>query len=384
MDQAALLVGLLVVAGTVAALWGRERRARARLQREVNRANEELAHITAGLNRARDRLQAVLDSDDSAVLLINRESRIVLTNQAAEDLFGEPEQAAGLISFTRSVELESLASEAAGLPAGQAVERQISLSGRPYRARANAHPDVISLWLRDVSELRRLSRARRDLIGNLSHELRTPLTSLRLLAETFAGPGSSDPELAASLAEKMTAEVDMLQQMTQEMLDLAAIESGRQVVRLVSVRLGEVVREPVERLADQAERNQVTLSRSIDPGLAVLADPEQARRAIVNVLHNAIKFAEPGGQVSLTAERESDSGRILLHIADDGPGIRPDELDRIFERFYRSEATRGTPGTGLGLAIARNIMQAHGGSIWADNRRPPDSGAVITLAFVPA
>jgi two-component system phosphate regulon sensor histidine kinase PhoR len=97
------------------------------------------------------------------------------------------------------------------------------------------------------------------------------------------------------------------------------------------------------------------------------------------VLHNAIKFSPEGGTIWLSAE--PDDGDVRLTIKDEGPGLAPQDLNRIFERFYRSDQARGTPGTGLGLAIARHIMQAHGGRIWAENRRPPDNGAAFHMRF---
>jgi signal transduction histidine kinase len=104
---------------------------------------------------------------------------------------------------------------------------------------------------------------------------------------------------------------------------------------------------------------------------------------VQNVLHNAIKFSPEGSQVSLAAGPE-DPDQVALHIADEGPGISPAELSRIFERFYRGDQSRGTPGTGLGLSIAHHILRAHGGRIWAENRRPPERGAIFSLSFAAA
>ena len=198
-------------------------------------------------------------------------------------------------------------------------------------------------------------------------------------------PGE-DPggEAAATgeLAHKILAEVDTLNQMSQEMLDLAAIESGRQVIRLVAVPLQEIVAVPLERLREQAARQGVNLRAEIPTGLSVLADRDQAARAILNVLHNAVKFTPKGGSVSLTAAADPDGEHVILTVSDEGPGIAPAELGRIFERFFRGDQARGTPGTGLGLAITRHILQAHGGDVWAENRAPPASGAVVRLRFL--
>jgi two-component system phosphate regulon sensor histidine kinase PhoR len=165
-------------------------------------------------------------------------------------------------------------------------------------------------------------------------------------------------------------------------VDLSTIESGRQVVRLIPVALGEIVADAVEQLREQAGSRGLSVDIQIPETVEVLADQEQARRAIVNVLHNALKFAQGDEPIRIRGKEETDG--VLLTIEDNGPGLTPSELDRIFERFFRGDRARGTPGTGLGLAIARHIMSAHGGVIWAENRQPPASGARFLLTFQPS
>jgi two-component system phosphate regulon sensor histidine kinase PhoR len=177
----------------------------------------------------------------------------------------------------------------------------------------------------------------------------------------------------------MIEEVETLQQMTQEMLDLSAIESGRQVVRLFPHTLQEVVIPILDRMAQEMARRGVRLAVDLGEELKILADPEPAARAVQNVIHNAQKFSPAGGEIRIDARRTGEE--VVLSITDQGPGIASADLERIFERFYRGDRARGTPGTGLGLAIALHILRAHGGRIWAEDRRPPDHGAIFHLAF---
>jgi two-component system phosphate regulon sensor histidine kinase PhoR len=137
----------------------------------------------------------------------------------------------------------------------------------------------------------------------------------------------------------------------------------------------------VEGLEDQARRRRIRIDLDIPADLQVLADAEQAARAVGNVLHNAIKFSPDAGRVEVRAQREADGESVVLSVADEGPGIPPEELDRIFERFFRGDRSRGTPGTGLGLAIVRHILRAHGGEAWAEDRQPPQRGAILRLRF---
>jgi two-component system phosphate regulon sensor histidine kinase PhoR len=315
------------------------------------------------------------------MMVTDRELRIHYVNELTKMLFGPIQEDATLIGYTRNLALEQLAKEAIESATSEGLERDVTINGRTYRARAVLLHQGVGLALTDVSEFQRLTRARQQMVANLSHELRTPLTSLRLLAETLSSPTGQDPKIAEDLLAKIADEVDTLEQIAGEMLDLAAIESGRQVVRLVPISLGEIVAEPVARLADQAERGSVDLVVSIPPEVQVLADKDQAARAIQNVLHNAVKFSPEGGKVRIAVDAETTEDQVVLSIEDNGPGIHPNELERIFERFYRGDEARGTPGTGLGLAIARHIMEAHGGIVWVENRPPPESGAIFHLAF---
>jgi two-component system phosphate regulon sensor histidine kinase PhoR len=261
----------------------------------------------------------------------------------------------------------------------EGIERIVQVAARPYRARAMRTASGVGLWLQDVSELQRLTQARQDLIDNLSHELRTPLSALRLLADTLQAPAGQDPATARQLAARMIEEVETLQQMTQEMLDLSAIESGRQVVRLYPQNLREVVVPVLDRMGPEIARRGVRLALDLGEELKILADPAAAARAFQNVVHNAQKFSPAGGEIRIEGRRTSD--QVVLSIMDEGPGIASVDLERIFERFYRGDRARGTPGTGLGLAIAHHILRAHGGRIWAENRRPPEHGAIFHLAF---
>jgi len=371
---AALAVGL-----TLRAL-RRERRQREASEEETRLLQRSLEDERAARRTQEAWLGGLAGASGGPLLVVDRDLRLLQANAAARERFVDAADGVTLIAFSQSLALEDLAREALG-QAGE-VERAIEILDRPYNARALASGDVIAIALEDRAELRRLTRARQDLVANLSHELRTPLASLQVLAETLASPLGADPAVARDLAGRVLDEVQALNQMTQEMLDLTAIESGRQVARLVPVALREIVAEAVARLDQMAKRKEVRLQAEVGAAVRVLADRDQAVRALQNVVHNGVKFAAAGGVVKLTASEEVDGEHILLDVSDDGPGISPADLDRIFERFYRADQARGTPGTGLGLAITRHILQAHGGEVWAGNQPPPAPGAVIHLRFL--
>jgi two-component system phosphate regulon sensor histidine kinase PhoR len=376
--------GLLLLAGLAVAAAVRSLR-RERGRREAAEEEARQLHRSLDAERAARLTQeawvgGLAGASAEPLIVVDAGLRLLHANAAARDRFGEPAPNATLITFCQSLSLEEVARQA--LAERGEIERVIEIRDQPYLARALPSGDVVALALEDRSEVRRLSRARQDMVANLSHELRTPLASLHLLAETLASPVAVDPAVARDLAARMLDEVQALNQMTQEMLDLAAIESGRQVARLVPTELAEIAAGALERLREPAARKNLRLRDEVPPELRVLADREQAVRAVQNVLHNAVKFSPPNGDVTLSASAEEDGEHIVLRVTDDGPGIAPADLGRIFERFYRADQARGTPGTGLGLAITRHILQAHGGDAWANNRPAPQSGAVIHLRFL--
>jgi signal transduction histidine kinase len=373
------IFGLLALGFLI--LWRREVAWRMRYMLQARRRQREAENCLSESEAREGLLQGAINATEDLLLVTDLDLQVQYVNLASQQFFGVLEGTPSLIGFTGNLELESLAMEVKELGVGEEIERVILVKDRPHRVRALTMSTGVGLALTNIAELQRLSRARQDMITNLSHELRTPLTSLRLLADTLRGPAGQEPGVAHDLVEKIVVEVDQLHQMSEELLDLAAIESGRQVMRLVPVAVGDLLLGPVERLKDQAERRNVSTILKLDPEMRVLADREQAARAVLNVLHNAIKYSPEGGEVVISAEEVPEEGRVILSITDAGPGIPPDELERVFERFYRSNWAWGTPGTGLGLAIARHILQAHGGRIWAENRSLPERGAIFHLAF---
>jgi two-component system phosphate regulon sensor histidine kinase PhoR len=245
------------------------------------------------------------------------------------------------------------------------------------RARRTASGDVW-LVLEDVSELRRLQRIRTEFIDNLSHELRTPLTNISLLAETLVADAGSLPPKAAERIAKIEVETGHLVQMVNELLDLSRIESGIAAVVVDDLDLGRLATSTVDRIRLFADRQGVTLEVVV-PGTvpAVRGDRDRIGQALLNLLHNAVKFSPTGSVVTVRVmPTESD---VVVAVEDHGQGIPRSALPRIFERFYKVDRarTRGAGGTGLGLSIARHIVEAHGGRIWAES----EDGVGSTFSF---
>jgi signal transduction histidine kinase len=272
----------------------------------------------------------------------------------------------------------------------------VSLGGPDVRAlsvRARRAPGG-GVWvvIDDLSELRRLQRIRTEFVDNLSHELRTPLTTVRLLTETLARDleETEVPARVVDIVQKIDVETGHLVQMASELLDLAKIEQGQgQPLYIDDVDVGPIVTSTLDRLRLFAQRQHVRLSAEVDPGVSpVLGDAERLGQALINLVHNAIKFSPSGGDVVVRARNEpapDGPGFVTLEVADHGVGIPAEDLPRVFERFYKVDKARvrGAGGTGLGLAIVRHIAEDHGGAVSVDSVEGTGSTFRVTLPAAP-
>ena len=218
-----------------------------------------------------------------------------------------------------------------------------------------------------LDALDRSQRAQRQLVADASHELRTPVTSVRanieLLAEGLV-PDEERPELLADVREQ----VEELSALVVDLIELA--RGDEPVAEVEDVRLDAVVAEAVQRARRHAPA--VRFAEELEP-VVVEGVPDRLARAVNNLLDNAARHSPPGATVEVRA------GPDGIRVRDHGEGIAPEDLGRLFERFYRGAGARGRPGTGLGLAIVRQVAEAHGGRASAANA--PDGGAVFELVL---
>ncbi len=345
-----------------------------------NRAAESVQSRAAALEEARRRLAVVLAHAAEGVVLTDAAGRVLLVNPAAARLLGADAAAAP----------QRVLSEIAPFPALLALwetcirsgETQTGVAEAPSRglvlqvqAAAFAGGRRCLLLLRDVSGFRRLETMRRDFVSNLSHELRTPLAGMKAVVETLEEGAWEDPPAARRFLHHMETELDNLIQMVEEMLTLSRLESGQEQLQREWLCPAELVAEPVQRLGSYAGRAGVALKVQLPEALPpVLADRHSIQRVVLNLLHNAIKFTPPGGEVVVTAAEADDE--VIFTVRDNGRGIPADDLPRIFERFYKARDSRGS---GLGLAIARHTVQMHGGRIWAESVEGQGSTFSFTL-----
>jgi two-component system phosphate regulon sensor histidine kinase PhoR len=341
-----------------------------RLGAAINTMAGELRARMEALERERDERERILAHMSDGVALIGADGRLVHANQALATILGAPlAPAAGtpFQEFARSPELVELVR--AARVARQAVESDLRLwTPRQRRVRVTAtrlrgeEDGSVILVLHDLTEVERLNQVRQDFVANVSHELKTPLTSVRGYAETLLEGGLDDPEHREGFVRIIRDQAARLQSLVDDLLSLADLERPDMRLRREAFDLREAVERQVAGLKARAEQAHLTLE--LEPGAPepVLADRLRIDQVVANLLDNAIKYTERGA-VRVRIGRAGT--RVWCEVSDTGSGIPPEDVPRIFERFYRVDKARSREkgGTGLGLSIVRHILALHGGRV---------------------
>jgi two-component system phosphate regulon sensor histidine kinase PhoR len=235
----------------------------------------------------------------------------------------------------------------------------------------------VLLVLRDQSEAERLDRVRRDFVANVSHEVKTPLTSVRGYAETLLEGGLEDPEHREGFVRVIRDQATRLQELVDDLLSLSELERPEARLRVERFDLRALIERQLAALADRA--THAGLALELVPGEAEWVEADRARieQVVANLLDNALKYTERGG---VTVTLDGDPSRVECTVRDTGSGIPAEDLDRIFERFYRVDKARSREkgGTGLGLSIVKHILALHEGQVAVESA--PGRGS--TFRFV--
>jgi two-component system, OmpR family, sensor histidine kinase SenX3 len=312
----------------------------------------------------------------SAAVVLDPADEVVLANPAARRM--------GVVRGGRVVidDLRRLARLARrdGEARHAVVDTRGRLGREPIAVSARVAPLVesgyVALLLDDVTETRRLEAVRRDFVANVSHELKTPVGALTLLAEAVQD-AADDPEAIRRFAGRMQHEGTRLGRLVAELIELSRLQGAEPLPSPAIVDVDEVVAEAVDRTRLAAESAGITVVSGGQGRLSVRGNEAQLVTALVNLVDNAVAYSPEGTRVAVgTRQRE---GHVEISVSDQGIGIAERDLERVFERFYRSDParSRATGGTGLGLAIVKHIATNHGGgvSVWSVE----GSGSTFTL-----
>jgi two-component system phosphate regulon sensor histidine kinase PhoR len=382
-----LAAAILIIVALLFLLWHSQRR-RGLTDQRVSEQDARIHELEHERTAVEGKMNALTQATSDGIIQLDSYGYVIFMNDAARQLLavtGEIERPLSQLAW--GYDLHSLVNQV--LTEGGSVASQIVVKDdRAFSVRAVAMGEGESrgvfLGITEVTELQRLGRARREFVANISHELRTPVTSLQVLADTLTEDVMNDRVLLGDLMNKARAQVDLLKQLTDELMDLALIESGQAPIRLISVFVVDLVNDSLTLLRPQAERKHISIETMIPPDMEALADPQAIRKVISNLTHNAVKFTPENGRITIHAAWRNDGQDVEISIRDTGIGIPQRELPRIFERFYKVDRARTRPvgelrGTGLGLAISRHIVEAHGGKIWAESAEGKGSTFHFTL-----
>jgi len=337
---------------------------------------------------AKAQQQILFNSMIEGLLLLDRTQKIYLANRAFKNLFGLKIELRGktVLEALRLHELDDLVKRVQA--EGQVFDYELKLPDLSERwLRVNAA--VISnsageregtiLVFHDLTRLKQLERTREEFVANVSHELRTPLSLIKGYVETLLDGARNNPEVAERFLKIIERNTNRLDLLIQDLLTISALESGRMKLNLQPVALRQLAAKVFNDLHARAENKNVTLVNEL-PELTASADVNRLDQVFANLVDNAVKYGRANGTVKIGGQQLAD-GKLEIFVRDDGPGIPPEALDRVFERFYRVDKARSRDqgGTGLGLSIVKHIVQSHGGKVWAESEVGKGAAFFFTL-----
>ncbi len=343
------------------------------LAKALNTMADAIGQLLAQAEHGRAELLTILASMSEGVIATDTQQHIRLVNEAAGKLLGfAVETATGkpLWQVVRNDTLIKAATDVLGGVESRIVEigpiggRHVEVRLSQYRSKGEPEAEGLVVVVYDTTHLVRYQELRKEFVANVSHELRTPLSVVRGFAETLADGAIRDPEKAPQYLGAILRHTEQLTNLVNDLLALSRLESQPELPRRTRVDLGAAARKTVELLTPAAQKKGQTLTLDIMAGLpAITGDPDYLERGIANLIDNAIKYTGEGGKIDVAVAAQKES--LVVEVRDNGIGIPPPDLERVFERFYRVDRSRSREmgGTGLGLAIVKHVAQVHGGTV---------------------
>ena len=366
----------------------------------LNRMSQGMLVRTTQLSQTAARQSTVLGGMVEGVVAVDARQRIVLANEAAGRLFDfRPPTVEGrsLLEVIRNHALHEAVTMV--LSTGEPQRFEASRTGPPAMC-VDIHvqplpgepcPGVV-LVIHDTTTLRRLESIRREFVANVSHELKTPLSSIKAYTETLRNGAIRDPETSQRFLERIEEQAERLHRLIMDMLMLARIESDHQAFEIVSFEVSDVVESCLENHRNAADAKHITLLAEANgeatdsrPPCRVRADREGLREILDNLLDNAVKYTPEGGRVSVSwgcgNGKNAQHPVVRIAVRDSGIGIKPEDQDRIFERFYRVDKARSRElgGTGLGLSIVKHLAQSMNGTVGVESEVGQGSKFTVEL-----
>jgi two-component system phosphate regulon sensor histidine kinase PhoR len=369
---------------------------RRRLQREAERLREERARSLRDIAEEQSRLRTIIQAMADGVLVTDRDGVVVLHNPPAGRFFGlQDEPLVGRpVTEVAPAEVGAMIRRLLSEPPGTARAVELAVDG-VGDLRANAgpvyldHEDLLGTVtvVQDITALKEMDRMKSDFVAMVSHELRSPLSVVHQQLEVIRrGMVGTTSEKQQTILQRTQERVQGLIDLINDLLDLARIEAGCVVARREPLTLGPLVEKTVNSYHDMAVQSGLNVICETDAELpTVVGDPDALEGVFVNLLSNAIAYTPRDGTICVKAAKRGDYA--CIEISDNGVGIPPEALSKIFDRFYRvkDEKTRHVVGTGLGLPIVKGIIEAHLGTVEVESK--PGQGStfrVLLPRYIPA
>lgn len=358
------------------------------LAESYNSMAATLGEAFSAIEESRREIAAVVESMAEGVVAIDSAGLLrVITPEAARLLSVEPAEATGTPAADTIADAGVLEVVREGL-GGASATRTVTLDARAVRLHCTPLLDTAGavdgavLLLSDVTERQRLEDAQRRFVADASHEMRTPIAALKGMLELLLDGAKDRPEVRDEFLQTMQAEVERLGRLVADLLTLARLEAGSLQLSPAPEYVEDLFADVTGVMRTLAEQAGVSLEMAIPDGeLKVMADRDRVVQVLLSFTDNALKHSPEGTRIHLEAHGDGD--RVRLSVTDEGPGIELDQIDRVFERFYRADTSRaGGTGTGLGLAIAKEIVEAHGATI--DVRSAVGGGTTFSFTLARA
>jgi two-component system phosphate regulon sensor histidine kinase PhoR len=354
--------------------------------RAMDNAVQELGRRLDELSRDRTRMVAILSSMVEGVLVVDEQGRLQHVNDAARRMLRLDHDAINH-SYVEAIRHPGIVDQISRVLGGEQPEGlELSVTRDVSRTLVARVAPVVAagrgavLVLHDITDLRRADQMRRDFVANVSHELRTPLTAIKGYAEALMDE-PDDADARQRFLEVIHRHSTRMERLVKDLLRLARLDAGQEVVERVRVDSRTLIGNVVADFESTASDKKQTVRVAIAPEAAsMVVDPAKLHDVLRNLVENAVNYTPDGGSVEVHADVYDDH-RYRVIVQDTGPGIPPEDLSRVFERFYRVDKSRARPGgTGLGLAIVRNLVHVLGGEIAVANR---DTGGASFTILLP-
>ena len=363
----------------------------------INDLSDDVAEAQESIDAERRRLDSVLTHMTDGVLATDRRGKIIIINEMAQSMLDIDQETAteknllSILDVEDDVTLRSILEKQDDILVNSR-QNDIPIILRASFSLIQRESGFISglvCVLHDVTEQERIEEERKQFVSNVSHELRTPLTSMRSYIEALADGAWQDPDLAPRFLEVTQNETDRMIRMIQDLLQLSRIDSGKSMLNLEIVDLTEMLDHVLNRFdmmihsAEYEDKKYQINKEILEQSIFVEVDPDRMIQVLDNIMNNAIKYSPDGGTISGKMEKREDT--VLISVRDEGMGIPKADINKIFSRFYRVDRARSRAmgGSGLGLAISKEVVEQHGGHIWADSTEGKGTTFYLSLPYFP-